>query len=159
MPLLRRHRPDGRRRRIRKLRLLALLAVLFVLSGTAFAYGMVVAVNQQLSGLDPFRQALKQQFDGYIYAADGHTILAVLRGSQSRVLVQGDEISPWIKQAIVATEDRRFYQHRGVDIRGMARALLGGHPPQERRAGRLDDHAAVRQEPARSAPAGRSRGS
>lgn len=123
MPFLRRHRPERRRRRIRKLRLLALLAVLFVLSGTAFAYGMIVAVNQQLSGLDPFRQALKQQSDGYIYAADGHTILAVLRGSQSRVLVQSDQISPWIKQAIVATEDRRFYQHRGVDFRGMARAL------------------------------------
>jgi penicillin-binding protein 1A len=94
-----------------------------VLSGTAFAYGVVVAVNQQLRGLDPFRQALKQQSDGYVYAADGHTILAVLRGSQSRVLVQGDQISPWIKQAIVATEDRRFYEHRGVDFRGMARAF------------------------------------
>ena len=79
VPFLRRHRPERRRRRIRKLRLLALLAVLFVLSGTAFAYGVVVAVNQQLSGLDPFRQALKQQSDGYVYAADGHTILAVLR--------------------------------------------------------------------------------
>jgi len=120
---LRRHRPEGRRRRIRKLRLLALLAVLFVLAGTAFAYGMVVAVNQQLSGLDPFRQALRQQSDGYVYAADGHTILAVLRGSQSRVLVQSSEISPWIKQAMVATEDRRFYEHRGVDFRGMMRAL------------------------------------
>jgi len=94
-----------------------------VLSGTAFAYGVVVAVNQQLRGLDPFRQALKQQSDGYVYAADGHTILAVLRGSQSRVLVPGDQISPWIKQAIVATEDRRFYEHRGVDFHGMARAL------------------------------------
>ena len=28
-----------------------------------------------------------------------------------------------MKQAIVATEDKRFYQHRGIDIRGMARAL------------------------------------
>src|SRR5207248_20099 len=46
-----------------------------------------------------------------------------LRGSQSRVLVPSNEISPWIKQAMVATEDRRFYQHRGVDFRGMARAL------------------------------------
>jgi penicillin-binding protein 1A len=123
VPFLRGHRPERRRRRIRKLRLLGLLAVLFVLAGTAFAYGMVVAVNQQLSGLDPFRQALKEQSDGYVYAADGHTILAVLRGSQSRVLVPSDQISPWIKQAIVATEDRRFYQHRGVDFRGMARAL------------------------------------
>jgi penicillin-binding protein 1A len=95
-----------------------------VLGSTAFAYGMVVAVGQQLRGLDPFTQAAKQQVDGYVYAADGHTILAVLRGSQSRVLVKSGQISPWIKQAIVATEDRRFYEHRGIDIRGMARALL-----------------------------------
>ncbi|HEY3543090.1 MAG TPA: PBP1A family penicillin-binding protein [Gaiellaceae bacterium] len=123
MPLLRRHRPERRRRRIRKLRLLALLAVLFVLAATAFSYGAVVAVNEQLSGLDPFRQATRQQVDGYVYAADGHTILAVLRGSQSRVLVQSKQISPWVKQAIVAAEDRRFYEHRGIDFRGMARAL------------------------------------
>jgi penicillin-binding protein 1A len=111
-----------RRRRIRKLRLLALIGVLGVLSVTAFSYGVVLAVSQQLSGLDPSRHQ-HEQVDGYVYAADGHTILAVLRGSQSRVLVPSSAISPWIKQAIVATEDKRFYQHRGIDIRGMARAL------------------------------------
>jgi penicillin-binding protein 1A len=126
--LLRRKRsepaaPRRPRRRIRKLRLLALLGVLGVLALTAFSYGLVLAVDQQLRGLDPLTQAKPQQVDGYIYADDGHTILAVLRGSQSRVLVQSDQISPWIKQAIVATEDKRFYEHRGVDIRGMARAL------------------------------------
>ena len=125
--LLRRKRsesaaPRRPRRRIRKLRLLALIGVLGVLSLTAFSYGVIVAVGQQLSGLDPFKQA-KRQFDGYVYAGDGHTILAVLRGSESRVLVHSDEISPWIKQAIVATEDKRFYEHRGIDIRGMGRAL------------------------------------
>jgi penicillin-binding protein 1A len=127
--LLRRKRsesavPRRPRRRIRKLRLLGLVGVLGVLAFTAFSYGVVVAVGQQLSGLDPFAQAPKQQVDGYVYAADNHTILAVLRGSQSRVLVPSEEISPWIKQAIVAVEDRRFYEHRGVDIRGMGRALI-----------------------------------
>jgi penicillin-binding protein 1A len=125
--LLRRKRsepavPRRRRRRIRKLRLLALMGVLGVLAVTAFAYGAIVAVGQQLTGLDPFAQQ-HQQVDGYVYAGDGHTILAVLRGSQSRVLVQSDQISPWMKQAIVATEDKRFYEHRGIDIRGMTRAL------------------------------------
>jgi penicillin-binding protein 1A len=112
----------GKRRRIRKLRLLALLSVLGFLCVTAFSYGAVVAVGQQLEGLDPFNQH-HQQVDGYVYAGDGHTILAVLRGSQSRVLVHDDQISAWMKQAIVATEDRRFYEHRGIDIRGMGRAL------------------------------------
>src|SRR5205814_1192944 len=108
--LLRRKRsepetPRRRRRRIRKLRLLALLAVLGVLAATAFSYGLVLAVGQQLEGLDPLRQQ-HQQVDGYIYAADGHTILDVLRGDQSRVLVPSRQISPLMKQAIVATEDK-----------------------------------------------------
>jgi penicillin-binding protein 1A len=125
--LLRRKRsepavPRRRRRRIRKLRLLALVGVLGILALTAFSFGAVVAVGEQLTGLDPFAQQ-HQQVDGYVYAGDGHTILAVLRGSQSRVLVQSAQISPWIKQAIVATEDKRFYEHRGIDIRGMARAF------------------------------------
>jgi len=81
-----------------------------------------VAVGAQLNGLDPLHQP-HQQVDGYIYAGDGHTILAVLRGSQSRVLVQSQDISPWMKQAIVATEDKRFWEHRGIDLRGMARAF------------------------------------
>jgi penicillin-binding protein 1A len=114
--------PRRRRRRIRKLRLLALVGVLGVLAVTAFAYGAVTAVGEQLTGLDPFKQQ-HQQVDGYVYAGDGHTILAVLRGSQSRVLVPSDQISAWMKQAIVATEDKRFYEHRGIDIRGMARAF------------------------------------
>jgi penicillin-binding protein 1A len=98
------------------------VSVLGFLAVTAFAYGAVVAVGQQLEGLDPFKQN-HQQVDGYVYAGDGHTILAVLRGSQSRVLVRDAEISAWMKQAIVATEDRRFFEHRGIDLRGMGRAL------------------------------------
>jgi len=126
--LLRRNRSEPsaqrrRRRRIRKLRLVALVGVLGVLAVTAFSYGVIVAVSAQLSGLDPFHQQ-REQVDGYVYASDGHTILAVLRGSQSRVLVHSQDISPWMKQAIVATEDKRFYEHRGIDIRGMGRALL-----------------------------------
>src|SRR5436305_977546 len=94
-----------------------------MLALAAFSFGLILAVDQQLGGLDPFAHVGRQQVDGYIYAGDGHTILAVLRGSQSRVLVPSDRISPWVKQAIVATEDKRFYEHRGIDIRGMARAL------------------------------------
>lgn len=135
--LLRRHRsePGGlhrRRRRIRKLRLLALIAVLGVLSVTAFSYGVVLAVGDQLNGLDPFHHQ-HEQVDGYVYASDGHTILAVLRGSESRVLVPSAGISAWMKQAIVATEDKRFYSHRGIDIRGMGRAFwndIRGRPVQ-----------------------------
>ena len=50
-------------------------------------------------------------------------MLAVLRGSENRRLVGSDQIAPVMKQAIVAIEDRRFFQHRGVDIRAVFRAI------------------------------------
>jgi penicillin-binding protein 1A len=115
-------RAPRRRRRIRKLRLLALLGVLGALGFSSFVFGVVTAVGAQLRALDPAHQQ-RVQADGYVYANDGHTILAVLRGDQSRVIVPSSAISYYTKQAIVATEDRRFYEHRGLDVRGMSRAL------------------------------------
>ncbi|HEX2045067.1 MAG TPA: PBP1A family penicillin-binding protein [Gaiellaceae bacterium] len=122
--LLRRRRrePGKRRRRIRKLRFLALTCVLLLVASVSFAYGFVSAIASELSALEPGRENRAERI-GYIYASDGRTVLAVLRGSESRILVGSDEIAPLMKQAIVAVEDRRFWEHRGVDIRGMARAF------------------------------------
>jgi penicillin-binding protein 1A len=58
-----------------------------------------------------------------VYARDGHSVLAILRGDQARIIVPSSRMSPWVKHAIVAVEDKRFYEHRGVDLRGMARAV------------------------------------
>ena len=73
-------------------------------------------------------------------------VLAVLRGEESRVLVDTDDIAPIMRQAIVSVEDQRFFEHNGVDLRGIAPRALAGRPPAGDRRGRLDDHAAVRQE-------------
>ena len=50
-------------------------------------------------------------------------MLAILRGDQARIPVPSDQISPLMKHAIVAIEDKRFYEHRGVDVRGIVRAV------------------------------------
>jgi penicillin-binding protein 1A len=113
--------PNRRRRRIRKLRLLALLAVLGLLGIAAFTFGLVRAVAGELPKLDPAYQQ-KLERNSYIYDSTGKRILAIVRGSQNRVLVAGDEIDPKMKLAIVAIEDRRFYEHRGIDLRGILRA-------------------------------------
>jgi penicillin-binding protein 1A len=82
---------------------------------------MVTAIAGQIPTCDPAR--VPHEVDGHIYAADDHTILATLRGSQSRILIRSNEIHPYLLQAIVSVEDKRFYQHRGVDLRGIARAV------------------------------------
>ena len=113
--------PPKPRRRIRKLRLLVLLGLLALLSTTAFTFGFVTALAAEIPKLDP-RYQVQVEKDGYVYANDGRTILAVLRGEESRVLLEPDEIAPVMKHAIVAIEDRRFNEHRGVDVRGILRA-------------------------------------
>jgi len=107
--------------------------VLLALGLSAFTFGLLRAINTQLGPLDPASAAKQQQANTYVYAGDGHTVLAILRGSQARIIVPSSAISPWIKHAIVAIEDKRFYEHRGVDLRAIVRAAVNdllGHPVQ-----------------------------
>jgi penicillin-binding protein 1A len=122
--LLRRSRSQNapRKRRIRKLRLLVLVAVLGLLALASFTFGLVTAIASAIPALDPAHQA-RLEVDGFIYANDGHTVLARSQGSQSRVIVPSRAIAPIAKHAIIAIEDKRFLEHRGVDLRGIARAL------------------------------------
>jgi membrane peptidoglycan carboxypeptidase len=58
-----------------------------------------------------------------ILASDGSLIATIYE--QNRVEVPLVDIAPVMRQAIVAVEDGRFYQHHGVDPRGILRALVG----------------------------------
>ena len=89
----------------------------------SFSFGLVTAIAAKIPEFDPAHQQ-RIALDGYVYAGDGHTILAVLRGSQARVLVPSNRIAPVMKHAIVDVEDKRFYEHRGVDLHGILRAVV-----------------------------------
>ena len=111
-----------RRRRIRKLRLLTLLLLVGLLCFVSFAYGMVLGIRSDIPQLDQLKPKERQR-DGVIYDSTGHRVLARLVGSESRKIVSSDQIAAVMKQAIVAIEDKRFFEHRGVDVRGIARAV------------------------------------
>ncbi len=57
-----------------------------------------------------------------IIAADG-TVIAELHGEQHRENVTIDEVCDHLKQAVIAIEDERFYQHGGVDWKAIMRAF------------------------------------
>ncbi len=58
-----------------------------------------------------------------LYAADGETVIATF-GDQYRVELEYDQIPDSAKNALVATEDSNFYEHKGVDPEGIMRALV-----------------------------------
>lgn len=53
-----------------------------------------------------------------------NNLIANLHGDEDRVVVPLSDISPNLYRAILATEDNRFYEHRGIDIKGTARAIF-----------------------------------
>ena len=67
-----------------------------------------------------------------IYTADGHLIGEF--GEERRAVVRIQEVPEVMKQAILAAEDERFYQHGGIDALGVLRAaasnLIGGGKKQ-----------------------------
>lgn len=58
-----------------------------------------------------------------VYANDGTTVLANFY-IENRDPVNLDQVSPYVTQGTVATEDERFYEHDGVDIVGTIRAVV-----------------------------------
>jgi membrane peptidoglycan carboxypeptidase len=59
----------------------------------------------------------------YVYASDGKTLLTMFY-EEYRYPTQLKDMSPYITQAIVGSEDTRFYEHNGVDAKGVARAFV-----------------------------------
>lgn len=57
-----------------------------------------------------------------IYSSDGKLVARF--GLQRRMLIDFEEIPEHVKEAFVAVEDKRFYEHSGIDILGILRALV-----------------------------------
>lgn len=56
-----------------------------------------------------------------VLAADGSVLAHFF--AQNRRVVALNEMSPWVRKAIIAIEDHRFYDHHGVDLEGNVRAV------------------------------------
>jgi membrane peptidoglycan carboxypeptidase len=83
-----------------------------VLAGTDF----VESLPSQLKIVPPAQVS-------YVYAADGKTLITQFY-EEYRKYTPITDISPHVVRAIVASEDQRFYEHHGVDVKGIARAFV-----------------------------------
>jgi penicillin-binding protein 1A len=114
--------PKPAKPKLKKLRLALVVVGLSVLALISTVFGMLMAVASDLPSLDN-KAEFRSAKNSVLLAADGHTRIAKLTGNQNRILVGKGDISPTIKNAVIAIEDRRFYEHKGVDYKGIARAF------------------------------------
>ena len=117
----RRQRERARRRRGRRTVLLAVFVALPALVLGIAAVGGTVAFGSACN-LDTLRPVAVGE-NSFVYAADG-SLLGAIPAERNRTPVSSRAISPWMGRATVAIEDRRFYQHGGVDPVGILRAVV-----------------------------------
>jgi penicillin-binding protein 1A len=119
----RRRRGRGDRPKVKKFRLLLIVVPLMFLAIVSTIFGMMMAVAHELPQLEASAE-IKESKNSTLKAANGdNPQIARLTGNNNRIIVDDSDISPYIKNAVIAIEDRRFYQHGGVDYQGIARAL------------------------------------
>lgn len=109
------------------------LAVCGVLAGVVVAAAAFPAVAMTglttKAGADTFDNLPTELADpqspqiSYVYASDGKTLLTTLY-DENRRDVPLSQVAPVMQQAMVAAEDNRFYEHHGVDPKGVIRAFV-----------------------------------
>jgi penicillin-binding protein 1A len=109
------------RRKLRKLRFLAIVLAGLLLGAISFLYGIFMAVASDLPRLDD-----RYQFNhakNSVLLDDRGQPLAVL-SEHHRILLTRAQIPRVVKDAVVAIEDKRFYNEPGIDPRGIVRAAI-----------------------------------
>jgi penicillin-binding protein 1A len=91
------------------------IGIIFVTVG--FGAGTALSASCDLNTLRPVEIGA----NSFVYAKDG-SLLGSIPAERNREPVTNAQMSKWLPRATVAIEDRRFWQHGGVDYVGIARA-------------------------------------
>ncbi|MGY3765511.1 PBP1A family penicillin-binding protein [Vagococcus vulneris] len=98
-------------------KIILLLALSVTLITSIYLFYLAKTAN-----IDTLKSGLQQVTTIYDKDGDEAGTLSVYGAKGSFVSI--DQVSPYIKDAVISTEDRRFYEHHGYDVKGIARAAV-----------------------------------
>lgn len=95
--------------------------------GIVFILVLFVLIYNGIIGYMPPVEELKNpndRFASVIYSSDGKEMGRYYNRSGNRVYADFDEISQHVVDALIATEDVRFEDHSGIDLKAVMRAVF-----------------------------------
>ncbi len=111
-------------RKPRNIFIFIIKAILTCFVVLAFAgFGAFVIITKDFPRPEKFSEGIVAE-STKIYDRTGETLLYEISGDEKRTVVSLDKIPDQLIKAAIATEDRTFYTHHGIDLRGIGRAIL-----------------------------------
>ncbi|MCR4963105.1 MAG: PBP1A family penicillin-binding protein [Firmicutes bacterium] len=110
-----------KKRKIRVFSSILLTLVMICMIGVLAVAGWVIGLTKELPEITA--EDLMSAQTSFIYDQDGVEVTA-LHGAENRISVDLDQMPSYLVDAVLASEDERFYVHRGVDFRSMMRAAV-----------------------------------
>ena len=110
---------------MRKKVIIALWIILVLILGSAALAFWAIA--EGVIGYMPDLEQLENPVNKYasqVISADGHLLGTWSYQRANRIFVRYGDIAPSTIEALVATEDERFYQHSGIDFKALMRAVV-----------------------------------
>ncbi|MFW5884913.1 MAG: penicillin-binding protein [Patescibacteria group bacterium] len=101
---------------------LKVLLVLFLLGAVSVA-GLFIYYMKDLPDPGKINKRIVSE-STKIYDRTGQHLLYEIHGEENRTLIPMDQIPDSVKYATIAIEDQEFYDHHGIDFRGIARAAV-----------------------------------
>lgn len=107
-------------------RIIKFLWIAFAVFVLAVGGFFILVYNGVIGYMPPIEELKNPQdkFASVIYTSDGQEMGRYFRNTGNRVYADFDEISPAVVDALIATEDARFNDHSGIDLRAIARAVI-----------------------------------
>lgn len=104
----------------RILKIFLLFIAIFVLLSISIITSYVIMIIKDTPSLDKWME-LRPNETTFIYSSD-NKILGKLY-TENRIIIPLHKISPYLQKAVVVSEDENFYNHPGISIRGIVRAI------------------------------------
>jgi penicillin-binding protein 1A len=100
---------------------------ILLIGGTATVGWLFWSINEGRIGYMPEMEQLSNPVDKFasqVLTYDGKLLGTYSYGATNRIFTEYDSISPYMIQALIATEDERFYDHAGIDFKALIRAVI-----------------------------------
>ena len=101
--------------------LLKLIGALFIV-GVIAVFAIIIKYRLELPNLQSMVEDYKPQMATIIYDKNNNVVDTL--SVEAREVVKLEDVSPYVKDAFLAIEDKQFYSHHGLNFKGIARAVI-----------------------------------